>query len=151
MIFSMAATVTCTVEQRSQTFHETSIAYRLALIHFYLQFKPTSWSLKSKLPTQTQQMHYLAWRVSISGYLYTIQKNINSIGTEQLHLCRVVHFTRQNLMLTSPHNDQALPRGTCLLQISHWTLNNSMKHVKKRLSSILLDVRWCNDVPLACF
>jgi len=38
----MAATVTCTVEQRSQTFHETGIAYRLALIHFYLQFKPTS-------------------------------------------------------------------------------------------------------------
>jgi len=36
----------CTVEQKSDTY-ETHTAYRPALIHFYLQFKPTIWALNS--------------------------------------------------------------------------------------------------------
>jgi len=34
-------------------------------------------------------------------------KNSSSIETEQHHLCRVLHFNCQNLMLISPPNDQA--------------------------------------------
>ena len=48
------------VQQWIQTFYETHIAYRLALIHFY------SDTLSSKLPTQTQQLYYFALRTSFS-------------------------------------------------------------------------------------
>jgi len=41
----MTANATCIVEQRSQTFYETYIAYRLALIHY----STCSSSLQSEL------------------------------------------------------------------------------------------------------
>jgi len=44
-------------EQRSQTFYETHIAYRLALIHYFTcssRLSLQAYNLSSKLPTQTQ-------------------------------------------------------------------------------------------------
>jgi len=60
----MTANVKCIVEQKIQTFYETHIACWLAMIHFYLQFRPTC--NLSSIPTQTQQLHYLASRTSSS-------------------------------------------------------------------------------------
>jgi len=46
----MTANFKCTVEQRNQAFHETHIAYRLALVTL---LAGQAYNLSSKLPTQT--------------------------------------------------------------------------------------------------
>jgi len=53
----------CTVAQRSQTFYETHIAYRLALFTF---LGVQTYNLSSKLSTQTHQLHHLASRTPFS-------------------------------------------------------------------------------------
>jgi len=70
--FSMTANVMCTVEQRSQTFYETHIAHRLALIQ-----STCSSSLRFELQIahalQTRQLRYL-FKNFIFRYCYVIQK-----------------------------------------------------------------------------
>jgi len=63
----MTANVMSTIEQRSQTFHESHIAYRLVLIH--LQFKSTI----SALITHT--LDCLASRTSFSDTLNHLEKH----------------------------------------------------------------------------
>jgi len=52
----MTANVMSTIEQRSQTFHESHIAYRLVLIH--LQFKSTISALITHWTVSLQERHF---------------------------------------------------------------------------------------------
>jgi len=65
-----------------------------------------------------------------------------SIETEQLYLCRVLHFTCQNLRLTNPRNYWAIACGTDLLKISHWTT------LLRSIFSVY--GKWTWDVMQAC-
>jgi len=60
MTFTTTANIECTIEQRSQIFHETHIAYRLILIHFTCSSSPQS--KLYRLPTQTYHPRYLSSR-----------------------------------------------------------------------------------------
>jgi len=61
----MTANVNWTAAQTSQTFNETHITDRLAVIHSTCSSSQL-YNLSFKLPTQTNQLHYLASRTSFS-------------------------------------------------------------------------------------
>jgi len=80
----------CILEQKSQTFSETHIAYRLALLHYSTcssNLQSELWITHANIPTALSRIKNVIF--------------FSSVETDQRHLCRVIHLIRQNLMLIS--------------------------------------------------
>jgi len=111
----------------------------------YLQFMLKIWALSypRKYSNWTSSLHERHFLIS-SQYHYVIQINISSVETEQLCFCRVLHFTCQNLMLTSPPYNQTIACGACFLKISLCTIAWDL--ARNVCRPLLICVRWWNDV-----
>jgi len=98
MTFSMTTNVEYTVEHRSQTFYETHIAHRPALIHFTCSSSLQSelWSTYTNTTTGLSRFKNVIFR-----RLDVIQENSSLIDTDQFNLWGDLHFTHQNLMVMS--------------------------------------------------
>jgi len=83
-------------------FYESHTAFRLALIHS---------TFSSNRQSELKVIHVSALtslprlKNVIFRCHYVMQKNSRCTETEQLSLCRVLHFNRQNLMFISQRDD----------------------------------------------
>jgi len=98
----MTANVKFTIEQWSQIFYETHVAYRLAVIHSACSSSLQSglWIAHANTPTTLSLFNNVIFR-----HGDVIQKNISFIETNQINVCTDLHFTHSNLMSKNPPND----------------------------------------------
>ena len=76
----------------------------------YLQLKPT---IRAQRYPRKHIRCTTRFKNIIFRHHYVMQKNTNCFETDKSHLCKALHFNRQNLMLLGPPNDWATAYGSC--------------------------------------
>jgi len=92
-------------------FYETHAAYRLARIHSTCSSNRQSDLKVTHVNTPTAIPRFKNVNFQYHYVMQKLMKNSAKVRYQR-YLCRVLHFNRQNLMLISPPNDQAIAYGT---------------------------------------
>jgi len=93
-------------------------------------------NLSSKLPTQTHQLYYPAWRTSFSDAITSCWKTVVALKLSNVPFSEFFTSTAK-INVHKPLNDYATIYWH-LLKISRWTLKNSMRCAKKNFFILLM-------------